>query len=679
MESLSEESYYHLALELPAPQEPNQAAENPPQVEQSHPQNQNLILLCQKLSSVKDEEDKPDLRDSEFVNKARVNQVSTGVFEVDMDSYCFQFSMFMWSFFIHFLFLSGVGILLFLCLWRYSTLTRNHFRYSDQINLVYFGLGGFAFIFMLTKGYNNMDIRFCVIYHIQMMLVCSFACAAVESYCHEKFIYILKNFKLTPESFEMSRFRLDTFWKLIMRDGVKTRSFNQLKHNLLSKGVTDEEERRKEMDKLQKDWDQQREFRINCAIQNSISKLDIDISLFYLTFFGKTPQNLLRVMINKNELSLEEDRNQITSSSKMPKSELLTAITLFEHNLFNYKYLTEPNKYDKEKAHAYTLASDLLRRVDKSDNIFGFTKIVCSMILSYAVVLFSFNGNKETEWWWFSLVPFSVQPSYYCLLYFIYKAVLLMKSKSTLMEELEQLMFTTKKNNARERPYPIINFLDFMSLKSWTCLRKIFMHLNNEKLKGTILAVSIILVINLLTLGVVAIYYFGLWKSADSYKKLFIVFTLNALLYLTVLLALIYYAAKVNAQFQVHKNLIRSIKQTVTMLFKLYPDFVGENAIKPGTYIYNVGLKLLKEEFGYDLSDQTKEKMKEKERTLMENYDSILEELDYEETNHPIKILGLPITMTVVKSFAAMLISIVTPLIKQGIASLSSLGGEKTS
>ena len=136
---------------------------------------------------------------------------------------------------------------------------------------------------------------------------------------------------------------------------------------------------------------------------------------------------------------------------------------------------------------------------------------------------------------------------------------------------------------------------------------------------------------------------------------------------------LVYYAAKVNKQFKVHKNIIRENKQIAIILLSEYSDFVGENAIEPGTFLYSEGVKFLKKEFGEDLTPEVQANMKQKLDTLVKYYDSVLEELDSEEVQNPIRILGLPITSTVVKSFGTVLVSLSAPILKAGITSFYEL------
>jgi len=198
-------------------------------------------------------------------------------------------------------------------------------------------------------------------------------------------------------------------------------------------------------------------------------------------------------------------------------------------------------------------------------------------------------------------------------------------------------------------------------------LRKIFMHLYDEKFQGIILAVSLSLIVQLV--GAISSMFMKLALEGSPTSAQLIQYGLHIALYLSIFLIFAYYAARVNAQFRVHKDIIRANKKIVEFLFKYYSDFIGENASKPGTYIENEGVKFLKKQYGDNLSVEIEKEMKKENKKILATYDSILEELELEECENPIKILGLPITKTVVKSFGTLLASILLTVMKAGLSS----------
>jgi len=271
---------------------------------------------------------------------------------------------------------------------------------------------------------------------------------------------------------------------------------------------------------------------------------------------------------------------------------------------------------------------------------------------------------------------------FYCLPYFniglfIFKGVNIMSSKYFYMEELKELISTERRRleGDGEKSYPTLNILDFKSLEAWVRLRKIFMNLYDEKLQGIVLAVTIVLAIEMILLVLVGLAYFKILDSSgiDPAKQL-IETGFQCVFLMSTFFIFVFYAAKVNGQFKIHSDILRANKQIATSIFKYYPDFIGENPLEPATYIYNQGLQFLKREYGENLTPEIEKKMKKEHNELLQTYDQILEELNHED---PIKILGVPITSTVVKSFATLLISaaasMVMPLVKQVLTPLFKL------
>jgi len=426
-----------------------------------------------------------------------------------------------------------------------------------------------------------------------------------------------------------------------------------------------------------------KEYEITGAIQNTICKLDMNMSLYFLDFFEGIPENLLRKRKQKQDLAVIEREDFLVYSNSFPQHEILKAISHFENEIFEYKYFTESNKYDDKKAFGYSLALDLLlnkKHKKSAATIMIWVVLGTLFIFQYLKDIFNLFTKPELQDWslkerifaliftipiakYFSWIPYTN------MLFIISQGIEIMTAKYLHMEELKELMSTKKErlDNKEEKSYPTLNILDFKSLESWMRLRKIFMHLYDEKFQGIILAVSLSLIVQLV--GAISSMFMKLALEGSPTSAQLIQYGLHIALYLSIFLIFAYYAARVNAQFRVHKDIIRANKKIVESLFKYYSDFIGENASKPGSYIENEGVKFLKKQYGDNISPEIEKEMKKENKKILATYDSILEELELEECENPIKILGLPITKTVVKSFGTLLASILLTVMKAGLSS----------
>jgi len=584
-----------------------------------------------------------------------------------MYTFDFQWEMFLRAFFICFFYTSGIGMLVSLILRPcHSKFYRNYFLRTDSFLLKMVGIANLC-LFVSGLVYEMEKERMKLTEHdspfllqAYLMIMISLILAAVQSYCHPMFMQIMKMTKLDSQSLRSTRFRNDYLWSSDL--SIKIKEFEKQRK---AEGAS-KEEIRKEKEKLMQDY---QESKVRSAVQMTICRLNIDMSMYYLSFFEETPEKLLRRLLQRQNLPILEKGDLLVYNERFSEDELFRAITDFECHVFNYKYCTKSNQYDAKRAYAYTFAIDLVQKKLKTSGPFLLIGIFYAGVLVFQcmqmVLLVVENMKKMNEETIVTLIgiPFLVfveSLPYVNLMFFAFQGIKIMKSKYIYMKELEQLM------TSEEGSYPMMNILDFKSLEAWIRLRKIFMHLDNERLQGIILALTLVMMIDLAVLG---------WNfvraitNLKSDKELLAGFGgFLTLFYLTSFLIFAYYAARVNAQFQSHRHVIGINKRIATSLFNNYSDFVGENSIEPGTFVHKEGLKYLKEEYGENFSEgETEKKMKRDYKKLVQTYDSILDELKQEEDQHPIRILGVSITKTLVKSFGALLISISAPMVKQGL------------
>jgi len=684
MATLSEADY-SLVLDYPLPQEQQVLS---PQEQSSRPisrgnssEDSDSIVLYQRNYSSKNNSDVPNHQD----------QGQIGDFEVDMYTSSFQLGMFLRSFLISFLYSSGIGVPILLILRPcYSNFYRNYFHYSGN-NFLLTSFGWLSFLFLVAKMMNTKSNPIQAdelndwINQFIANLIFSFTSAAVEAYCHQKLVVILNTIRLKEDSLNVTRFRIEYFWRSDISSRIKELETKRIREGASKEVIT------KEKENLLKELD---EYEKTGAIQTTISRLNLDMSLHYITFFEKTPENLLRKLNNRQDLALIEKGDWLVSDQKFAGHNLLKGITIFERAVFNYKYCTKPNQYDDKKAYAYTLAVDLLLK--KKHKIYATFIIIGAL---YTTILLYKAGpyvedviSASIKWYkqqssdlkiiaflpilcnyFLALLFYSLKIFIYCLPYFniglfIFQAIQIMSSKYFYMEELKELISTERQrlDNQGEKSYPTLNILDSKSLEAWIRLRKIFMCLYDEKLQGIILAVTIVLIMRLIILIYVGLAYFKVLETRTDYTKRLTEAGLHSVVYFAALFIFVFYAAKVNAQFRVHRNIIRNNQQVAASLFKYYSDFIGENPIEPGTYIYNEGLKFMKKEYGENLSAETEKRIKKDYKKLAETYESVLQELHHEEAENPIKFLGIPMTKTIVKTLGTALVSMSAPLLKEG-------------
>jgi len=587
------------------------------------------IVLYQRIYSSNNEPERVPLDP--------LNPANPKSFEVDMYASDFQFGMFLRTFLITLLICSGIGILLliFFCSTNYLA---NYFKLrihdsSFMFVCIWTALYFIILILEISNGESGEWKKSVSVDQIFGMMIFSLVSASIEAYCHKKFGELLSKVRLYHESFDETRFSIYNFWRI--KDWCKESSVRE----------------KQEID----------------IIQTTISRFNIDMPLYYLSFFEETPKHLIRKVIGRETLPLIQRGNFLFYNITFPDKNIFKGITNFERKIFDYKNCTQPNKYDDKKAYAYSLALDLkLHHKRKPLCVLFLIGIFYTAIFSYrGYLIFSVLSlsNRALSKLFYYLMPYAN------LCFFVFQGLNIMSSKYFYMEELKELISTERRrlDDGGEKSYPALNILDFKNLEAWMRLRKIFMHLDDGRLNGIVLAMIFVLIIELAILIILGLNAFlKFWDLSKTYVTgQFILAGSQSILYVVVFLILMSYAAKVNAQFKSHRNILLTNKQIAASIFKRYSDFIGEDPVLPTTYIYNEGIKFLKKEYGDNLSPETEIKMEKAERRLAETYDNMLEELNREENQHPVKIAGFTITSSLVKIFGASLTPLLIPLMKQ--------------
>jgi len=251
----------------------------------------------------------------------------------------------------------------------------------------------------------------------------------------------------------------------------------------------------------------------------------------------------------------------------------------------------------------------------------------------------------------------------YLMLEICYTSVLNLKDRTAFMARLGDLL---RQKNRREsndpRNYPLINIFDFMSLKTWIDLRKIFMAFNEQRMKTTSFVVTLLMSSHLL---IAIVFFFNMYLNflsfhfIENFLLFFLCFMMKSIVYFVFLAWILVLGARVNSQYAVHKELIHINRSTVISLFGLYQSYIEDHTIEPATYTEAEGFKLLREEFGEKFLMGA---MNHKLNLLMKTYDEVLKEIQHDETYNPFKIMGMPITWNFIKTLISVLSMIALPL-----------------
>jgi len=559
--------------------------------------------------------------------------------EANLYTYSFHPALFFKVFFINLLYAFGIGIILvplYVCFFK-STFISNTKLYHTQILVAFMGVFSLIYVVYKTCTGELLEITQENLEYFEGLLFFCLLNASTAAYINDKIAILLETYLLKQT--KDNRFQ----W---------------------SYDITNKDE-----------------------VDATFLRLNIDASMFYLTFFKETPQIYKRNYQDHNEKKIElgdDVQENMVVDERYPyiyyhkpvnPCDLLEIIPSFEKSLFKFKFLTRPSRYDSERAFGYTLALNMSKYVSDARGLNKFIGVVSiiNYLMFFAFSISSTFAEYEKKqapldifgwlrllmWFIMNLLPRGI------IVYATIGAVSIITLKFNHLQELYNMINVEKENTSEilDKEYPILNILDFTTLKSWISLRKVFMHLNEQRLERTTLALAIFMIYEIITLLIMALYYFGILpqSTGTDYVKFMKFYATECSLFLITFFILVFYGAKVNDQYDQHKNLINRNRSTVINIFRLYPSMIGENSVKPGTFIYNQGLRMLKQEFGEDFSQV---KFDEKLRVLVETYDCMLQDLEYEEKHYPFKLFGMAVRGTFVKSLGTLIFSLLTPMLK---------------
>ena len=414
-------------------------------------------------------------------------------------------------------------------------------------------------------------------------------------------------------------------------------------------------------------------------LQDTIQRLKINASSFYFNFIKEHPSRFRRLSkknlyFHHDNSDLQETEEEISQEAFVNKS-LLQNIMDFEKKLFIKKFLQRETKYDSQYLSGYCLAYQLVKETHHSLSGSGRAfLIILSLIKGTVMTVFTYTNaisGTPIRYFWidnleiiisiFVLVLNSVYT--YLMLEICYSSVLNLKDRGAFMGRLGDLL--TQKNRKVSNDancYPQINIFDFMSLKTWTDLRKIFMNFNEQRMKTTNFVVTLLMSSHLL---IAIVFFFNMYLNfldfhfIENLLLFFLCFMMKSVVYFVFLAWILILGATLNSQYKAHKELIHINRSTVISLFGLYQSYIEDQSIEPATYTEAEGLKLLREEFGEKFLMGA---MNHKLNLLMKTYDEVLKEIDHDETYNPFKIMGMPITWNFIKTLISVLSMVALPL-----------------
>jgi len=556
--------------------------------------------------------------------------------EADTYRYEFNLPMFIQSLFLFLIDVSGLGFITFL----YDLIFRSNFLHNlYNIGIVNLFLNKLGMVNTLFLIYSILQRNFVYtdansLSYIVQLVFYSIMGAALNSYINSKIPPLMHQTKFSTQS-------------------------------LLSTGA------------FFHDYDGDEEFK------RTVLRLNFDASSFFMTFLDKTKEEFNREPGPNYPATMQEegDKLVLVLDEGSSKEDLAFYSLEFEDAVFNYKFLRKPSRFDQNKAYGFRYAQKILKTNPRKSRGFYFI-VVFAVIGLIALNFLRLDGAKHDS-------------ESFIQKYLVGGAVLLLNIAVTVgiisvmiigadvlwtrLEILKGMAELISEEQPAEgsvfrKDCSMINILDAESLRTWAGLRRIFMNMYQRRLDSIGLAISLIVAIQAIIIVVLGFFYFTAVDSTqkDFFLQYIIFFGAPAIFYMTFVLLFIYVGSKVNNQYQEHIHLLKKLKTAIVKLFALYPNFNGVGSVQPTTYLYARGVRYLNQSFGDQ--EVTQELLDERLEKISNAYEEVITDLENEEQYSPLKILGIPMTNSLVTTIFGFIVTVVMAPVTKYITEITGLG-----
>ena len=235
------------------------------------------------------------------------------------------------------------------------------------------------------------------------------------------------------------------------------------------------------------------------------------------------------------------------------------------------------------------------------------------------------------------------------------------------LNQLSNLMASKKMVSCTDEKFtPTIDFFCKLSLKSWGSLHKIIRGFGAKyklRIECYLTLFSLFyLIVTILVISAI----FGNLASLYSFINL-IILIYEVLIMSLCMIALISIGVAINKQYQIHKGLIKTNKDVISDLLRLYMVYFDKKEYTPQNEIYKKGVEKIIQNVDYYLMnnisicntkkwvhDELKKKVTKRVlKDLICICDEIIEELTFENMYEPFRINGIAATPKVLHSIFA--------------------------
>ena len=472
------------------------------------------------------------------------------------------------------------------------------------------------------------------------------------------------------------------------------------------------------------------EVELEKELQTTIMRKDLDVALLLFRFLSDVNKEIeVQIQSDYNPFNLESekyDQDQKTENKSGTPSQKPSIISVPSLNSANgggtpgkrnSKLISSTNTFlnSSKVGKRMNLYADFISDDDMKTTVYS------GYLLAKLILKKGYKGTIELKWYFvLSLIVSAIHallPSFYrfydkgCFLSdglieslviigtilvnfhlflvnltFLFFGIYEFNRQVGTLNQLSNLMSCKKIASLSEEKFtPTIDFFCKLSLKSWGSLHKIIRSFGAKyKLRVECYLTLFSLFYLVVTILIVSA-IFGNLQTLYTFVNL-VVLIFEVIIISLCMIALISIGVNINKQYQIHKGLIKTNKDVLSDLLRLYVVYFEKKEYKPENEVYRKGVEKVLQKVNYYLTnnieicnpkkwmhDEMKKKVTKRIlKDLISICDEIIEELTFENMYEPFRINGIAATPKVLQGILAIFGSLLFAVAQRYIDNLMS-------
>ncbi|EAR95280.2 transmembrane protein, putative (macronuclear) [Tetrahymena thermophila SB210] len=392
------------------------------------------------------------------------------------------------------------------------------------------------------------------------------------------------------------------------------------------------------------DWSQQTEKIIYEQVYYTQRFFDTDPNLFFIQLMVE-PSKKTSDQIENSRLKMEEQFNFRKTHKKPDPIGIQTNQQCYDgYTIIHFLISLYQKSYSSKRVALKNLI--LLLSV-----IRGLLPLICALIISFSSSVLGMYWNEIAI---NIILSLQVQTLYSAIFLQMSFGLSDLHRKLTILQELSYMLIPRKIGDTNiSKVLPTINILKKESLKGWSILRKSIMAYGKSYSLRVEILIAVMALYAFACLLLIVLSYF---KVMNINIVIIVEIGFDSILMIIIVCFVLFWGANLNQTFTDQITNLYNNKIYVQDLLLVQDSYINKGKIS-NNFLYNKGLQIAKQNL------EENQSIKEYLQDLLEYYQQIIDEVQFDQQNYPFKFLGITVTPIVLQSLLVALASIISSVL----------------